>query len=212
MSSDRRNALTTITENCGVAHAHITRENLLGWVDPLFPIHPAFPYLSAVHQCDYLRCYTLHVYGGGYTDIKPTVVNWRPFYSLLLESPAYGIGYQEVGPHGVARVGGDLEELMKGDYKKLIGLCSMIFRPNTRFTRKWFQSVNTLLDDNYEILRVSPAKHPLDRRGARFADGEISKYPLAWTGVGGDIFHPLVYEFHQNILQGEFSPRFTGYK
>ena len=212
MSQDRKAAFTSITENCGVAHAHITLQNLGDWLHPSFALHPAFQYLSAVHQHDYLKCYMLHVHGGGYTDIKRTKVNWRPFFSRLAESAAFGIGYEEVGPQGVAHVGGALEEKMKTEYKKLIGMCAMIFRPQTTFTHLWFNRIKNILDLNLDALQRSPARHPFDQKGARFEGGELSNYPIPWTGIGGDILHPLVFEFHQNILHGELAPDFDRYR
>ena len=62
MTTPREAALLSLVRNSGCAQAHITRETVGLWADPAFPIHPLFPYLSAVHQCDYLRCYVLHVH------------------------------------------------------------------------------------------------------------------------------------------------------
>lgn len=212
MTANRESALMSVTTNCGCAHAHITRDNLSGWLDPAFPVHSAFPYLSAVHQCDYIRCYVLHVYGGGYTDIKLTQINWRPFFAQLEESAAFGLGYPEVGPHGVARVGGQLEADMQANYQKLIGVCAMIFRPRSLFTQEWFRQLNALLDRKLSAVMQNPARHPQDRFGAVFTDGSISQYPFAWTEVGGDLFHPLAYQHHAAILQADLAPSFANYR
>lgn len=212
MSENREAALLSLFRHTGCPNVHITRETIRYWVDPLYPIHPAFPYLSAVHQCDYLRCYLLHVHGGGYTDIKNTTKNWHPFFNLLEQSAAYGVGYPEIGPQGVARVGGDLEIELKENYQKLIGVCAMIFRPGTNFTIEWFNILHTLLDSKLEAVMKNPARHPQDRFGAQFVDGSVSTYPFAWTEVGGDIFHPLAYKHHQNIIQCDLAPSFQNYR
>lgn len=48
----------------------ITLDSLPPWIDPEIPLHPSFDHLSTIHRSDYLRCYFMHVHGGGYTDIK----------------------------------------------------------------------------------------------------------------------------------------------
>lgn len=212
MTDARSIALLSLVRNTGCAHAHVTTETLTNWTDPNTPFHPLFNHLSAVHKCDYLRCYVLHVHGGGYADVKHTTKNWNPFFDLLDRSAAYGIGYTEIGPHGVATVGGELEKEMKENYTKLIGLCAMIFRPRTEFTSLWFKQVNELIDSKAEQLQKSPARHPQDRLGAPFTDGSISEYPFAWTAVGGDIFHPLVYQYSKQILHADMAPSFENYR
>lgn len=212
MSEAREKALLSLIRNTGCPNIHLTVNTLVSWRHPAFPFHPAFPYLSAVHQCDYLRCYSMHVYGGGYADVKHTIKNWNPFFNALATSNAFGAGYTEVGPQGVARVGGQLEEDMKANFNKIVGVCAIIFRPQTEFTTEWFARLNKLLDDRYETLKKNPAKHPQDRFGAQFTDGSTSEYPFAWTEVGGDIFHPLAYQYHEQIIQLDMAPSFQGYR
>jgi hypothetical protein len=154
----------------------------------------------------------MHVYGGGYADVKHTTKNWRPFFDAVQESATFGIGYTEVGAHGVARVGGALEAEMQANYSKLIGLCAMIFKRQTIFTKEWYQILLQLLDRNLDLLTKNPARHPQDRYGASFTDGSVSTYPLAWTAVGGDIFHPLVYKYSDDIQHGDIAPSFENYR
>jgi hypothetical protein len=212
MSQPREAALLSIIRNTGCLNAHITLETLSSWIHPEFPLHPAFPHLSAVHQCDYLRCYVMHVYGGGYTDVKNTTKNWRSFFKNLQESDAYGLGYTEIGPEGIAQVGGELEKEMKENFSKIIGVCCMLFKPKTKFTHEWFNQLNATLNDSYDSLISNPARHPQDRLGAHFTDGSISKYPFAWTAIGGDIFHPLAYKYNENIIHAEIAPSFINYR
>lgn len=214
MSVARSAALNSILMHCGVPFNFVTHHNMSSWIHPDYPIHPAFNYLSAVHKCDYLRCYLLHVYGGGYTDIKTTNHNWNKFFEFTADADAqiFGAGYTEVGPHGVARVGGLLEIEMKDNYEKLIGICSLIIKPLSEFSREWFGCVQKLLDENYCQLQKYPARHPQDHFGAIFQGGLISKYPLVWTGIGGDIFHPLVYKNSEKFLHIEMAPSFENYR
>lgn len=212
MSVSREQALLSLVRNTGCPHMHLTTETLTSWIHKDFPFHPLFNYLSAVHKCDYLRCYVLHVYGGGYSDVKHTSRNWQPFFDQLERSAAYGMGYTEVGPHGVAAVGGALEDEMRANYTKLVGLCALIFRPRTDFTALWFRKLHELIDSKAERLLRNPARHPQDRYGALFTDGSTSEYPFAWTEVGGDLFHPLAYGHADKILHADMAPSFENYR
>lgn len=212
MTEPRAQALLSMVRNSGCPQMHLTMNTLASWIDPLFPLHPLFNHLSAVHKCDYLRCYVLHVHGGGYADVKPTSKNWHPFFDQLERSACFGVGYTEVHPQGVAKVGGDLEAQMCANYTKLIGLCAMVFRPRTEFTALWYQKVIELIESKADVLAHHPARHPQDRLGAPFTDGTISEYPFAWTGMGGDLFHPLVYQFRDQIGHADMAPSFENYR
>jgi hypothetical protein len=213
MSEARAKALNSIVIHCGVPFNFISNTNIQSWIHKDFPLHPAFHLLSAVHQCDYLRCYVLHVYGGGYTDIKPTNHNWNQFFEDFRNSKyEYGAGYTEINSFGVAKVGGNLEELMKNNYEKLIGVCSLIVTPNTTFTKTWFAKTHALLDKNISKLIENPAKHPQDHLEAKFEGGHISQYPLRWTELGGDILHPLIFENYSSFMHLNMAPIFTNYR
>lgn len=213
MSDARASALNSIVLHCGVPFNFISNHNIQWWLHPDFPLHPTFPLLSAVHQCDYLRCYVLHVYGGGYTDIKPTNHNWkRFFFQFQASEKKFGAGYTEVGPQGVARVGGPLEEAMMQNYQNLIGVCSLIMVPRSPFTMSWYSQIIDLLDQKSEEIVKNPARHPQDHFGAQFQDGSVSAYPLAWTAVGGDILHPLVFQNHDAFLHLDMTPFFSNYR
>lgn len=54
----------------------ITKDNLSTFIKPEFPLHEAFPYLSAVHRSDYIRAYLMHFYGGAWHD-TPCEVSFR---------------------------------------------------------------------------------------------------------------------------------------
>ncbi|MBB6250370.1 hypothetical protein [Nitrospirillum iridis] len=211
MSDDRLRALWTIFRNTGCAVAFVNRDTLADWVKPDFPLHPAWPHLSATHKADYLRCYLMHHYGGGYTDIKATTKKWVPFFQQLAQSDALALGYQEL-PNGVAPITGELGDLLRASHADLIGLCAFIFRKGTPLTSSWLARTDALLDEKLDELRRHPAIHPLDRKGILLPDGTPSPYPLKWTELLGDIFHPLVYEFRERILQAPIAPSFASYR
>lgn len=50
---------------------------------PEEPIHKAFEFLSLIHKSDYLRCYLLYHYGGGYTDVKHLHTDLKPYFKRL---------------------------------------------------------------------------------------------------------------------------------
>jgi hypothetical protein len=212
MTVNRLKALLSIVHKTASPHVHVTLETLDEWVDPARPLHPLFPLLSAVHKTDYFRCYAMHVHGGGYTDIKHTHKRWNRFFDALEQSDAYALGYTEVGPHGIAPVGGELEEEMKANFHKVIGVCSMIARPQTKFTTEWFQAVTRKMDEKAELLERNPAKHPMDSYRAIYSDGTHSTYPFGWTELLGKIFHPLSYANSERILHSDIAPSFSDYR
>ena len=70
MSDNRKKCFESIIQNSKVGVRLVTKHNLQEYNLADSPIHPAFQYLSATHKSDYLRCYFMYHYGGGYTDIK----------------------------------------------------------------------------------------------------------------------------------------------
>jgi len=69
--SDRRKAnLESIRKNSGLDVVFVNEKNLDSFIDPQYPLHPAYKYLSLIQQGDYLKAYFMNIYGGGYSDIK----------------------------------------------------------------------------------------------------------------------------------------------
>ncbi|MRX06861.1 hypothetical protein GJ697_03325 [Pseudoduganella sp. FT25W] len=209
MSGDRISSLFTIFNNVHCPFVYLTNSHYPEWEVPEAPFHPAFQYLSDTHKADYLRVYMMHHFGGGYTDIKFTTKNWTPFFEALQNSDKWCLGYTEVGPHGVAAVGGELEQVLRANYQDLIGLCAFIFRKHTPLTEAWITRTHALLDSKYEDLKRHPARHPQDQLGVSFTDGTVSAYPIRWTELLGDIFHPLIYEFREHVLHADIAPSFA---
>lgn len=169
----------------------ITPNNLSEWTKSV-SLHPAYSFLSPLHKENYLRCYFMHHYGGGYTDIKMQSNSWVESFAKLNNScHSVGIGYTEV-PGGVANVADqDLYNEMNNNYSKLIGNSAYIFKPNTFFTLEWYNKVNQILDNKYEELTSN-----------------IS-YPLSRTEILGDVFHPLVYKYNCFVSQELCIPMFN---
>jgi hypothetical protein len=212
MSSDRVVALWSVFNNVRCPTAFLNANALRDWELPESPFHPAFDYLSETHKADYLRCYLMHHFGGGYTDLKPTGKAWPEFFDRLRRSDALGLGYTEIGPHGVAPIQGPFGDKLRANHAKLIGLCAFIFRRRSPLTAAWYERTQRLLSEKLDALREHPARHPQDQFGVKFQDGSLSRYPIRWTELLGDIFHPVIYEFRDKILHDDIAPQFHSYR
>ena len=212
MSENRLMALWTLFRNAGCPIAFITRETVSQWIKPEYPLHPAYEYLSSTHKADYLRCYLMHHYGGGYTDIKQTHANWHPFFEALEQQPAkLALGYHEIA-NGIPHVSGEEGNRIRQAHHELIGLCAFIFRRNSSLTQEWLARTEQLLDQKLEALKQHPAQHPLDQTGVILPDGNASLYPLRWAEMLGEIFHPLIYRERAALTHAAIEPIFAGYR
>jgi hypothetical protein len=211
MSAQRIQALWSIYNNTGCPVALINQSNLQHWVHPDYPLHPAYPYLSATHKSDYLRVYFMHHYGGGYTDIKQTTTSWPQFFQKLLLSNSYALGYQELA-HGIPHVSGELGDLIRSKHAELIGLCSFIFKKNSKLTADWIKSTHDILNIKLDELLKYPAVHPQDQYGLQLTDLDTSKYPLRWAELLGEVFHPLTYQSRDKLIIDRIEPIFHNYR
>jgi len=213
MSVNRLQALLSVQFHSGCAVQMLTAANIPAWQHPEHPYHPAMRHLSAVHQADYLRVYLMHHYGGGYTDIKHTSRAWAPFFARLRASPGHDVlGYTEIGPQGVAPLPPPVGDLLRANYMHLIGLCAFVCRRYSPFTTAWLAQTHAVLDSKQAALAAHPAQHPQDQTGAQLPDGSISAYPLAWTELLGNVFHPLVLAMRERVLHDDIAPSFTHYR
>lgn len=186
----------------------ITENNLSDWIVEGSPLHPAYQYLSAIHRADYLRVYFMHHYGGGYADIKHISSSWIPSWDNLFKSDKWAIGYREIGPRGVAMVPSLNYIRLLLNWKHLIGNCAYIFQPGTPFTTEWLFLTNKFLDKKLDILIANPASVPEDYKG-RIIGHKSSLYPIRWSEMLGNIFHPLCLKYSNNILYSLPSPDFN---
>ena len=203
MSSQRKRCLDSFYANSSCNVALIENHNLSRWL--VSALHPAYPYLSLTHRADYLRCYFMHHYGGGYSDIKFCSFDWSPYFRQLLLSSdmIYMCGYRE----GRARDVASSCEKIRSDFRSLPGMCHFIFKPNTPLTLKWISTVHSVLDSLLDRLVEYPGTyHPravfggvhgrdlcLKLRHCR------SRYPLQWNALLGRILHPIAFEYQLNL-------------
>jgi hypothetical protein len=196
MSSDREKCFNSL-KNSDLEILLINKNNLNDLIKFInVPLHKGFEYLSFVHKCDYLRCYVSHHLGGAYSDIKYIDKSWlneiNEFYKNKNE---WILGYKEI-PDGYAITKNPLLNIeLKNNWFKLIGLCNFVTKAKTPFTTEWYSNMIKLMDDIYEDLKKYPARHPLE------VYAENYKYPLKWTELLGDIFHPLCLKYYSHINQ-----------
>jgi len=213
----RRRNLNLLISNCGVEVQLITKYNLSDWILEESPLHPSFEFLSEVHQSDYLRCYFMHHYGGGYSDIKNVHGSWIGFFKFLKNTDKFDVvGYQEQHPDHIANTMLDDFEptdnsTLKMNYNLLIGCGAFICKPKTNFTSEWLSKVTEKLSQYYELLKKNPATHPRDHRHPSTPSSEV-KYPLYWSGLLGNIFHPLSFKYSDRIIRELHYPIMHNYQ
>ncbi len=208
MPERRLRALESLS-NTGLDVCLITQHNLSQYIHPDAPIHECYPYLSAIHRADYMRTYLMHHFGGGYADIKFTDSDWTNAHKELSESDAYCVGYQEIGWRGVAIVRNPFTYArLLINHQQLIGNGAYLFRPQTALTYEWFSQLTNRLNYLRPALLKNPARHPEDYFG-RNLDGSRSRYPVRWTFLLGDIFHPLCLKYASKIKRSLPMPSFN---
>ncbi|WP_245636539.1 hypothetical protein [Eikenella longinqua] len=190
MSPARSQHFQLLKKNADIEVALITPQNLSDFILPAYPLHPAFPYLSLVHKSDYLRCYFMHHYGGGYSDVKATKHSWENCFHRLENSNAYFLGYPEVKKEDLTLIGGILGNDMKSCFSRIAGNGAYIFKKQTPFTQEWYTELHRRMDNYTEQL----IKHPGNILGDNYG------YPIPWFNILGDIFHPLCLKYHERIL------------
>jgi len=192
MSKNRMDSLKSLRDRTGVEVVLVTPENLDKFIQSDFPLHKGFQYLSAVHKSDYLRCYFMHHYGGGYSDIKSPVNNWESsFNKLERKTDKWIIGYREIGKRGAARVEHPTLSIdLVKNWHYLIGNGAYICRSYTPFTADWYNELHHRMDVYYQQLSDFPGNIMGDNDG----------YPIPWTGILGQIFHPLCLKYMDKII------------
>lgn len=188
MSSDRKNCLEDLKKVSKCNVILVTPDNLKDYIKPEVPLHEAYQYLSETHKADYLRTYFMNYIGGGYSDIKKTTGSWKKSFDDLAISDKWICGYKEVGPGGVAYAP------HADKWKELIGNGAYICKPNTPLTNEWYNSMVDLIDTKLEELKKNPAKGPQNVLGSG------SGYPLEWNEMLGRIFHRVIYNYKDKIM------------
>ena len=196
ISENRRKCLETI-KNTGLNVIFVTPENLNKYIIPEYPLHKGYQYLSAVHKSDYLRTYLMHFHGGGYTDIKNTQYSWLKVWKKInSDKNIYITGYAERDLRHIAcsKNNGELCNILKDNFNILLGNCSYICRKQSIFTTDWYNTLIKTMDEYYEQLVKYPALTPRQIPENDYA------YPIEWSGILGNIYHPLCYKYRKHLF------------
>lgn len=207
ITQNRLEGIKSLEKVCGVEVKLITPKNLPDYIKDDDPLPEAYQYLSYVHRADYLRTYFMYHYGGGYADIKPATAAWVNAFEKLEKSDAYAIGYPEVGFYGVANKDIQNDNLLRDItiyWRYMIGNCAYICRPHTPFTAEWYSETKRRVIGFTDILKVHPAKDSYGRN---------DDYPIPWSYILGQVFHPLCLKYHERLLKDKsLMPSFKNYR
>lgn len=192
LSPNRERSLGLMREmHAGIDVRLITPANLSDIVLPTHPLHPAYDDLSLVHRADYLRCYVIHLHGGGYADIKKPFHPWGPVFDRMDAGDAWLGGYRvPVRLMGPNMPDPRLERKMVQFTEHRLGQCSYLGRPDTPISREWWRELNRVLDEQADALHKNPGN----------ARGDNPRYPLPFTSILAQILDPLEVKYRQHLL------------
>ena len=228
MTENRKDGIKTMKIKTRVDVRVITVDNLNDFILKDYPFHPSYKYLSRVHKSDYLRCYFMHHYGGGYSDIKRHNHSWEKYFDIINKNSdiwmigldnAFGIAYPE-------EYNSQQRQHLKSYHGKMVGVGFMICRPRTKYTTEWYNLLHKLLDDYSDKLKKHPAifsREAYDRMPSKFwgdeKDPELkklecpkekTKYPITWNKFN-QIIYPLQVKYINHIKTGLPMPDFSNY-
>ncbi|MGV3016612.1 capsular polysaccharide synthesis protein [Rothia sp. 88186D007BW] len=194
MNKNRKRGIKVLKESNPDLDFHlITEENLGDWIKADFPLHPAFPYLSNVHQSDYIRTYLMHHYGGVYSDIKAISIRWNVLLEMLnSDEQLYAIGPSERTFENVAKApgAGKLGKDQELYYRETLYPAAYVCKPYSPFTFSHYREIERRLDYFEDLLKENPAEQPW---------GDNDNYPVPWNALHGQIFSPLNLKFFDHI-------------
>ncbi|WP_018674743.1 capsular polysaccharide synthesis protein [Riemerella columbina] len=210
LTENRKKGLEALEKNAGIPVKLITPKNLPDYIKSDTPLHKGYELLSLVHRADYLRCYFMHHYGGGYADIKPFEKSWKSaFKKINSNKNKYILGYPELLYGGIAPLEANFLqpadlETKKGQqqlYKDLvkytpllIGNCSYICKPYSPITTEWYRELHSRMDECYDILLSSNSEN-------ESLGYEDKHYPIPYFYLLGQIFHPIILKYHKHVLR-----------
>jgi hypothetical protein len=199
LTPTRQKIIDNIRSTIGVPHVMVTLENLHMYVLPNHPLHEGYQYLSRMHKADYLRCYLMHHYGGGYTDLKFISHSWEPAFKKIRDDS--NIWFVGLGGKNKFNIAGDMDTKVLKDFEKnrLTSVGYFIVKPGTPFTTDWYNGMLRHMDTYLPTLRQHPAVYtreahnrPPEKWCADETDPEIrkldcptepTKYPIAWIDL-----------------------------
>lgn len=168
----------------------------------LFPPALLLDGLSKIHRADYLRAYVMHHYGGGYTDIKPTIRSWAESFDEFADASVWVVGVSELGRESVACYGNlwflDVPTTcnqVKNAWRSLASNCAYIMRPYTPLTATWLREATRRLELRENEIRA----HPAHRQRCCHPSDNPNGYTPRWAEFHGEILHPLMAVFRKHV-------------
>lgn len=199
MPPQRQECLNSMYMNIGVHIQMLYWKDWYNMILPDHPLHEGFRYLSCIHKADYLRCYFMHHFGGGYSDIKYYTPNnnWNLCFDIMDAVPQVEvIGQPEV------MEGSPITEFNgRWQLPKLISNCYFICRPRSNFTTTWYNRLMQKMDEFLPELRRHPATDIFGRENG---------YPVPWASLLGVIVHSTVMEFRETHKEAVIGALQTG--
>jgi hypothetical protein len=194
MSENRKESIENLKNTCECNIILVTPHNLNNYILHSQPLHEAYQYLSYTHKSDYLRAYFMHFIGGGYSDVKKTTSSWvLAFKDLENDSNIYINGIREKNAYDIAY------PLYHLHHTKYVSNCGYVVKPNTPFTKKWYDSMIAILDTNLNLLRDFYLNHN-DEMHPQIHREINNNYPIEWNELCGRIFHKIQPEFINHIM------------
>lgn len=189
ISENRKIGIKSIREKSEVEVILVTPVNLSSYILESFPLHPAYQYLSLIQKSDYLRCYFMLHYGGGYVDIKICLTSWKKIFENLNNSDKWCIGKREKFMGGVSNIEGNIGQDCKIYHNNLISNGGYIYKPNSPIAQEWMDEIYKRLDFYMPELQKNP--------GDAFGTGD---YPIPWAYLAGYIMGPLILKYHDKVI------------
>jgi hypothetical protein len=116
----------------------------------------------------------MHFHGGGYSDIKIPTGGWKQAFEDILQ-------YKNILINGYP-------ELPQYKLTGYIGNCAYITRPNTEFTKEWYEKLIKKMDEKLPKFKkdgyVPGPSQEFDEN-----------YPIHWEEILGDIFRSVLPKF-----------------
>jgi len=193
----------------------ITKDNIDEYILKDYPLHPAYNYLSTVHKSDYLRCYLMYHYGGGYSDVKSIEINWDACFDKMDQCKhIMMMGVKTIYGHTYAGIE-EWDETMKhnilSNMDRLFYMGYFICRAKTPIVIEWYNELHARLDRYLPILIDNPATFTREcfspGHGCAF-DRPIwenpnvsitTNYPISWNILLAQILYPLQYKYLNSI-------------
>ena len=193
LTENRKIGLQSLIEISGVTVILITPKNLKEYILIEHQLHEGFEYLSLIQKSDYLRCYFMLHYGGGYSDIKFCLKSWKFLFTKLnKENDKWVLGIRERYAASTPVIDGNIGKDLKKYYNNVISNGAFIYKKNSPICKEWMDEIHNRLDFFLEDLKKNP--------GGIYDE---DNYPIPWAYLAGHIMHPLILKYSEKAIYND---------